>query len=185
MTFLPDSLSGELSVEGDCDFAVGTMESETVPLPNIVLIGLLLFVTEEVEPRLLSGLLIFESPLSSPFTGLGTDEVELAVITESPDLVLKASRLPGEDDRETEGELQERLAKLTRDSDTERVRVGACKASPATGGCDDSLSSIISEECWKEEMVIRGVSAPGSKVPLICSEFWLLHSCLTICESEF
>ena len=83
MTFLTDSLSGELSVESDCDLAVGTMESEAEPLPNIVLIGLLLFVNEEVEPRLLSGFLIFESPLSSPFTELGTDEVELVVITES------------------------------------------------------------------------------------------------------
>lgn len=96
----------------------------------MLLIGLLLFVIEDIE-LLLLGLPDFEGLFPSPLTGVaeGMDDVELAVVEESPDLVLTASRLLGDEDLDTAGDVHERRAKLTIDSETDRVSPGVGRVS--------------------------------------------------------
>lgn len=167
-----------LSTEVCWDFAT---ESEAADLPNIIAIDLRfpLFVEEDIELRL--DLVNFEGELlPSPLTGVveHTVVVELAVVEESIDLVLAASRLLGDEDLDTAGEFQDRRAKLIIESDTDRVKPGACRG-PSTACCwDDRLSSIVTASCGNEEMVIRGASVTGSGVTLRFSELRLLQSSL-------
>ena len=150
------------------------MESEILPLPNMALIGRLLL-TEDMEFRLLN----FGGVLPIPLLGVGggAEDVELVVVEESPDLVLTASRLLGDEDLDTAGELHERRAKLTSDSETERAGPET-EASFIMACCGVSISAIVGGDCLNAVIVIRGVSVTSSGVTLICSELRLLQSSL-------
>lgn len=95
---------------------------------------------------------------------------------ESPDFVLTVSRELGDEDLDTDGELQERRAKFTIDSETERVSPGAGGFSLGATCGDDSISAIIFAGCENAVIVIRGVSVRVSRVTPMCSELRLLQS---------
>ena len=97
---------------------------------------------------------------------------------ESPDFVLMASRELGDEDLDTAGELQERRAKFTIDSETERVSPGAGRFSLGATCGDDSISAIVFAGCGNVVIVIRGVSVRVSGVTPMCSELRLLQSSL-------
>jgi len=160
----------------DSDFKVGAVDS-VAALPNILLIGRLLLVTDAIEFRLLG--LIFGGVFPSPLAiAEGTDDAELVVREESPDFVLTASRELGDEDLDTAGEFQERRAKFTIDSETERVSPGLGGFSLGVVCADNSISAMVSVGCEDAVIMILGVSVRVSGATLMCSELRLLQSSL-------